>query len=126
VAELTCPDRDDSLPAAKGNTDTGGQTGGADPNQGPFKNNFKSQEKLDEHYEKHKSEFGNISKDEYLQGARNLVNSEGSDNVLIKIRPNGDVLYYNRATNEFAITDSDGVIRTYFKPVDGIDYFNAQ
>jgi RHS repeat-associated protein len=30
-------DADDSLPAAKGNTDTGGQTGGADPNNLPTK-----------------------------------------------------------------------------------------
>lgn len=87
---------------------------------------FKSQDLLDAHYVKHASEFGNITKDEYLAGAQNLVNSKTGNNILTKTRSNGDVIFYNKTTNEFAIKASDGSIRTYFKPTDGIDYFYRQ
>ncbi len=91
-----------------------------------FKNDFKSQKELNSHYEKHQKEFGNISKEEYLQGARNLVNSDEGGDIMIKNRVNGDTIYYNKVTNEFAVKDSEGFIKTYFKPESGIDYFNAQ
>jgi len=94
--------------------------------KGAGKNVFKSQELLDSHYTKHASEFGNITKDQYLKGAQNLTNSNPGGNILTKARPNGDALFYNKATNEFAVKASDGTIRTYFKPTDGINYFNRQ
>ena len=37
-----------------------------------------------------------------------------------------DNVYYLESTNEFVIVSTDGYIRTYFKPNDGIDYFNRQ
>jgi pyocin large subunit-like protein len=46
--------------------------------------------------------------------------------LLEKSRTNSDTLFYNKATNEFAVKASDGIIRTYFKPTDGINYFNNQ
>ena len=91
---------------------------------GAGNNLFKTQELFDAHYAKHADEFGNITKDQYLKRAQNLVNSNPGDNILTKTRANGDILYYNMATNEFAIKASDGTIRTYFKPVEGIEYFN--
>ena len=87
--------------------------------------NFKNQDLLDSHYDKHGSEFGNITKDEYLQGANDLINST-SDDILTKTRANGDIIYYNPLTNEFAVKSADGYIRTYFKPVERLDYFNKQ
>ena len=47
---------------------------------------------------------------------------------MTKTRANGDILFYNKATNtnEFAVKAPDGIIRTYFKPTDGINYFNSQ
>jgi pyocin large subunit-like protein len=92
--------------------------------EGAGKSVFKSQELLDSHYMKHASEFGNITKEQYLKGAQNLTNPGG--NILTKARSNGDILFYNKSTNEFAVKASDGTIRTYFKPTDGIDYFNRQ
>lgn len=86
---------------------------------------FKSKKLLDSHYDKHKGEFGNISKDEYLKKANDLINSTGDD-VLTKVRKNGDTLYYNKATNEFAVKTKDGFLRTFFKPSDGFEYFNRQ
>jgi pyocin large subunit-like protein len=89
---------------------------------GAGKNAFKSQELLDSHYAKHVGEFGNVTKDQYLKGAQNLVNSNSGGNILTKPRTNGDTLFYNKATNEFAVKASDGTIRTYFKPTDGINH----
>ena len=80
---------------------------------------------MDSHYNKHKDEFGNISKDKYLEGANDLINSSGDD-ILTKVRNNGDELFYNTKTNEFAVKTKDGYLRTYFKPTDGLDYFNRQ
>jgi len=84
---------------------------------------FRNEALLESHYNKHCSEFGNITKEEYLEGANRLLNST-SDDILTKTRENGDIIFYNPNTNEFAIKSADGYIRTYFKPTDGIDYFN--
>ena len=81
------------------------------------KYNFSDQKKFDKHYDKHvveQGEFGNITKDQYLQKANNFANSSGS-NVLTRTGSNGDVLKFNPSTNEFSIVTKDGVIRTYHK-----------
>ena len=36
------------------------------------------------------------------------------------------VTMVNESTNEFVIVSTDGYIRTYFKPSDGIEYFKRQ
>ena len=47
--------------------------------------------------------------------------------VLHKIEAeDGDDVYYLESTNEFVIVSTDGYIRTYFKPEDGIEYYNRQ
>ncbi|WP_460263618.1 hypothetical protein [Clostridium sporogenes] len=89
---------------------------------------FRNRMLLDSHYEKHvikQGEFGNITKIDYLKGAQNLVDSPGND-ILTKVRKNRDIVFYRQSTNEFAIKTKEGIIRTYFKPKGGIDYFNAQ
>jgi len=70
---------------------------------------------LEAHYLKHKNEFGNISQDEYLQAARFLLNSEPSEDILEKVRPDGDILRYRISTREFAAMTKEGRIKTYFK-----------
>jgi hypothetical protein len=70
---------------------------------------------LEAHYLKHKSEFGDITIEEYLNNARQLLNSASAKDVLEKIRDNGDVLHYRMSTGEFAVMTKDGRIRTYFK-----------
>ncbi|MEG2110580.1 MAG: polymorphic toxin-type HINT domain-containing protein [Clostridium sp.] len=87
--------------------------------------NFKTQKLLDSHYEKHGNEFGDISKKQYVEGAQKLIGSSGSD-IMIKVKDNGDKLFYNSKTNEFAVRSQKGVIRTYFKPKAGIKYFERQ
>lgn len=89
---------------------------------------FRSDKFLDQHYDKHvikQAEFGDISKEEYLSRAQNFVDNPPSS-VLTKTEEDGDTLFYNEDTNEFAVKSKDGYIRTYFKPSDGINYFNRQ
>lgn len=90
---------------------------------------FASDKHLNDHYVKHvirQKEFGEISKEEYLRRAQELVTSEPGGEILVKERSNGDLLFYNKRTNEFAVLTADGIIRTFFKPKDGIDYFLRQ
>jgi len=70
---------------------------------------------LEAHYLKHKYEFGDIAQEEYLNGARVLLNSAPGRDILEKIRANGDILHYRVSTKEFAVMTRDGRIRTYFK-----------
>lgn len=78
---------------------------------------------LNHHYQKHvinQKEFRDIIKEYYQQQAQNLISSKGN-NVLTKIRVNGDKLFYRISKNEFAVIDSSGKIKIYFKPTGGID-----
>lgn len=87
---------------------------------------FASQQKFDQHYKKHGSEFGNISQDEYLQKANDLINSQAPTLKTKQEKTDGDTCFYDTATNEFLVLSKKGVIRSFFCPSDGIDYFNRQ
>ena len=41
-------------------------------------------------------------------------------------RSNGDKLFYDAARNEFAVLKQDGVLRTYFRPQNGGEYWRIQ
>lgn len=87
---------------------------------------FRSEKLFDSHYEKHGAEFGDITQDEYLDLANELINAEG-ENILHKTeKEDGDFLYYNTETNEFLVLSTDGYIRTFFKPSAGLDYWERQ
>nr|MBA5584998.1 hypothetical protein [Anaerobacillus isosaccharinicus]QOY38473.1 hypothetical protein AWH56_002955 [Anaerobacillus isosaccharinicus] len=86
---------------------------------------FRTLSLLDSHYKKHvivQKEFGNITKNQYLTRAQNLIGSD-SKNVLSKKRSNGDRVFYNTSNNEFAVLGKDGYIKTFFKPKDGFRYY---
>ena len=86
--------------------------------------NFRSESLLEEHFEKHGIEMGFSSEQEYLKAARLVVADSES---LHKLEAeDGDDVYYLEASNEFVIVSTDGYLRTYFYPNDGIDYFNRQ
>jgi len=75
------------------------------------------------HFEKHAAEFGYRTPVEYLRGARDLV---GRDGIQTFTRTNGDKLFYDAARNEFAVMKPDGVLRTYFRPQNGSEYWRIQ
>lgn len=86
---------------------------------------FRNKSLYDSHYEKHGHEFGNITKEEYLQKANDLINSDSPD-VLTKYEDDGDFMYFDKISGEFLVLSPDGYIRTFFIPDDGIDYWNRQ
>lgn len=85
---------------------------------------FRNQNLLDQHYEKHGKEMGFSSSKEYEKAAAKVVANKAT---LHKIEEeDGDDVYYLEETNEFVVVSTDGYIRTYFNPSDGLDYFNRQ
>lgn len=84
---------------------------------------FRNEELLEEHYDKHGQDMGYLSEQDYLNGACDVVNNKES---LHKYEDDGDDIYYLEDTNEYVVVSSDGYVRTYFYPDDGIDYFNRK
>ena len=76
-------------------------------------------------YERNGAAFGARSADDYLTKVRAFVENPPRDVETVK-RPNGDTLFYQAATNTFAVTDRNGVARTMFKPDDGPAYWAQQ
>ena len=67
--------------------------------------------------------------DRYITNKIKTINSD-SDTSEVGIYYNtnledGDDVYYIEETNEFVIVSTDGYIRTYFYPRDGIEYFDT-
>ena len=76
-------------------------------------------------YERNGAAFGAKSADDYLQKVRAFTETTPRGTETVK-RPNGDTLYYQAATNTFAVVDRNGVPRTMFKPDDGPTYWAEQ
>lgn len=87
---------------------------------------FSSQELLQNHFEKHREEFGAISVEEYIKRANALAREVESDDVVLLLRSDGSVSKYRFSTNEFVVTNSDGTLRTYFKPEPGKEYWQRE
>lgn len=85
---------------------------------------FRSEKLLDEHFEKHGIEMGFETAEAYEDAAAAVVTDE---DVLHKTEEeDGDDVYYLEDTNEFVVVSTDGYIRTYFEPEDGLEYFERQ
>ena len=85
---------------------------------------FRNDNLLESHYEKHGKEMGFSSSKEYEMSASDVVNDP--DSLHKTEKEDGDDVYYLKDTNEFVIVSTDGYIRTYFYPIDGIEYFERQ
>jgi pyocin large subunit-like protein len=70
---------------------------------------------LEAHFLKHGYQFGQITQEQYLQGAQALLDAEAEGDILEKIRQNGDIEHFRVSTGEFAVMTKRGRIRTYFK-----------
>jgi len=85
------------------------------------------------HWEKHKTEFPELkSQNEYYRFAQDSVNNPPKG-TLVKIRKNGDSVFYQPSTKTFAVKTKDGLPRTVFKPdpkehgcKNNLEYYNAQ
>lgn len=85
---------------------------------------FRSESLREDHYQKHGIEMGFVSAKEYEKAASAVVSDSRALHKLEK--EDGDDVYYIEETNEFVIVSTDGYIRTYFYPRDGIEYFERQ
>jgi filamentous hemagglutinin len=80
----------------------------------------------EEHWEKHGREFPEFhSAQEYEQGALRFI-TRPPPGTLTKTRENGDTLFYDPATNTFAVKDRHGEPRTFFRPDSGRAYWDRQ
>lgn len=84
---------------------------------------FRSDQYLLEHFNKHGSLLGFVTKESYLAGANAVIKSSSA---FSRTQSDGDTAYFLQSSNEFVVLSTDGYIRTYFKPTDGIDYFYRQ
>lgn len=88
---------------------------------------FASPESVDKHFLKHKNEFGKeITKTDYIQFAEQFREKQLSETVQGFTRSDGSTAKYDIETNEFEVINRDGSIRTYFKPKDGIKYWEYE
>lgn len=85
---------------------------------------FRNFELLTEHYEKHGKEMGYTSAEDYLAGANEVIYNPES--LHKKEAEDGDDVYFLQETSDLVIVSTDGYIRTYFRPEDGIAYYNRQ
>ncbi len=75
---------------------------------------FASKEKLLDHFARHGREVGATSAEDYLMRARSFIGREG---IEAHIRGNGDILFFDPRTGEFAVVANDcSTVRTYFNP----------
>ena len=105
------------------------RTVGVHGNKQPIWSSTKSKSGVENaygHFTKHGSEFPEFQNaKQYVEGAHRFINQPPAG-TLTKTRPNGDVLFYDPATNTFAVRSANGAPRTMLRPTDGIDYWNRQ
>ena len=87
---------------------------------------FPSEKKFKKHIEKHLDEYGNITPEEYVDIARNLLAAPLSDDVEGFVDKDGFLFKYRKSTNDFTIGRSDGYISTLFKPILAYAYWLEQ
>jgi filamentous hemagglutinin len=78
------------------------------------------------HWQKHGREFPEFhSAQDYQRAAQNFITTPPAG-TLTKHRDNGDTLFYDPATNTFAVADRRGEPRTFFRPNGGRAYWDRQ
>ena len=87
---------------------------------------FRSAAQFEEHYRKHGSEFGSITRQQYLRLAQQLRDAPAGGPILESIRPGGVISRFDRRHGYFGAFNRDGTIRTFFIPNDGERYFHRQ
>jgi hypothetical protein len=71
----------------------------------------------------HAPDFGAASQQEYAKLAYQFLADAKAKGYAVKVGGNS-VRIYEPATNTFASFGSDGTVRTFFKPTDGVAYWN--
>lgn len=88
---------------------------------------FASKKKLEEHFSKHGSQVGATSVENYLQMAQALRDAPIGPDVLQEKRPSdSNYCRFQKSTGYFMVFEEDGTIRTFFRPNDGLRYYQRQ
>ncbi len=87
---------------------------------------FRSRKQFDEHFAKHGAEFGRVNKQEYLLEAQQLRDARVGGDIEEISRSDGSSSRFDRKSGAFIAFNSDGTIRTFFKPNNGENYFRRQ
>lgn len=78
------------------------------------------------HWEKHGSEFPEYGSEQaYVAGVHAFLLRPPAG-TLVKHRDNGDTLYFDPASGIFAVRASNGAPRTFFRPNNGMAYWERQ
>lgn len=78
------------------------------------------------HFSKHKGDTGLATETAYLTRAQALTNMAAGGTISSRLRADGDRLWFDSATGQFAIKSAAGKIRTLFCPARGKRYYDAQ
>ena len=87
---------------------------------------FADSKRLEEHYDKHGAEFGHVTRQDYLRQAQLLRDTAVGGPVLQTVRADHVTTRFDRETGAFIAFNSNGTIRTFFKPNDGERYYRRQ
>jgi pyocin large subunit-like protein len=87
---------------------------------------FRTRDRLEEHFKKHGRDFHVKTADEYLRLAQLLRDQPRSSYVLEIVRNDAVTCKFDRETGAFVAYNSDGTLRTFFRPRDGEAYFERQ
>jgi hypothetical protein len=87
---------------------------------------FRGEEQLREHFRKHGREFHAHSAEAYLRLAQSLRDRRRGGDVLEFVRNDAVTCKFDRATGAFVAYNSDGTLRTFFRPNDGEAYVERQ
>lgn len=87
---------------------------------------FGSQRSYEDHFEKHGHEFGSISQAEYLALAQKLRDAPVGGSILEAVRDDGVISRFDKKSGAFIAFNKNKTIRTFFKPNDGVRYFERQ
>jgi pyocin large subunit-like protein len=80
----------------------------------------------EEHWEKHGREFPGLHNEQDYVSAANTFVHHPPAGTLTKQDARGDMLFYQPSTDTFAVMDARGEPRTFFKPDNGMAYWNRQ
>jgi hypothetical protein len=92
-----------------------------------FVSNFADAQKLLSHFTKHAAGFGGkfLTKEAYANGAKNFFARAADNNILQYTRKGGDIVRYDIVNNVIGVCSKDGILRTFFKPSDGVNKFKT-
>lgn len=110
----------------RGSTELPEASGSQAPPRRELATGFTSKRAWREHFAKHGAEFGKITAEEYLRLAQGLRDAPRSQLVLERVRDDGVITRYDRASGAFLAFHRDLSIRTFFRPKDGEAYFERQ